>query len=84
MSVALYHRRGWVSYLPALWPLIAHLDCLDFNFQPDDPAYSLLVGDPLLPTQKARIETSRVVHATIDPSIAVDGAAKAEEERGEG
>ena len=52
----------------------------DFNFPPDDPAYSLLVGDPLLPAQKARLEASRVVHATIDPSITVDGASKADEE----
>ncbi|KAI0756607.1 Endonuclease/exonuclease/phosphatase [Daedaleopsis nitida] len=60
-----------------LWPAII---AGDFNFQPDDPAYSLLVGDPLLPAQKASLAASRVVHATIDPSIAVDGAAKAEEE----
>ncbi|RPD64967.1 Endonuclease/exonuclease/phosphatase [Lentinus tigrinus ALCF2SS1-6] len=61
----------------ARWPSII---AGDFNFQPDDPAYSLLAGEPLLPEQKARLEASRVVHATIDPSIAVEGAAQAEEE----
>ncbi|KAI0715160.1 Endonuclease/exonuclease/phosphatase [Earliella scabrosa] len=61
----------------SLWPSII---AGDFNFPPDDPAYSLLVGDPLLPAQKARLEASRVVHATIDPSITVDGASKADEE----
>ena len=42
---------------------------VDFNFQPDDAAYSLLVGDPLLPEQSARLAQSRVVHVTIDPIV---------------
>ena len=33
-----------------------------------------------MPTQKARLESSRVVHATVDPSISADGAAAAEED----
>ncbi|RDX52041.1 Endonuclease/exonuclease/phosphatase [Lentinus brumalis] len=61
----------------ALWPSII---AGDFNFPPDDPAYSLLTGEALLPAQKARLEASRVVHATIDPTIAAEGAAQAEEE----
>ncbi|KAI1793945.1 Endonuclease/exonuclease/phosphatase [Ganoderma leucocontextum] len=59
------------------WPCIL---AGDFNFGPDDPAYSLLVGNELLPTQQARLQSSRVVHATIDPSISTAGAAAAEEE----
>ncbi|TBU34516.1 Endonuclease/exonuclease/phosphatase [Dichomitus squalens] len=59
------------------WPCIL---AGDFNFGPDDPAYSLLVGDELLPSQKARLESSRVVHATVDPAISVDGASAAEED----
>lgn len=49
----------------------AILSCrnLDFNFPPDDPAYSLMMGDPLLPEQKARLAASRVVHITIDPDV---------------
>lgn len=41
----------------------------DLNFQPSDAAYSLLVGDPLLPEQSARLAHSRVVHLTIDPTV---------------
>ncbi|KAI8981271.1 Endonuclease/exonuclease/phosphatase [Trametes punicea] len=59
------------------WPAII---AGDFNFGPDDPAYALLMGDALLPQQKERLESSYVVHATIDPTVAADGAAQAEEE----
>lgn len=40
----------------------------------------MLTGETLLPEQKAQLEASRVVHATIDPTIAAEGAAQAEEE----
>lgn len=40
----------------------------DFNFNPSDPAYSLVFGDSLLPSQEDLILSSRVVHATIDSS----------------
>lgn len=43
---------------------------LDFNFAPDDPAYSLLVGDPLLPAQEERLASSQVVHVSVDPTVA--------------
>ncbi|KAF9240862.1 endonuclease exonuclease phosphatase [Melanogaster broomeanus] len=49
-----------------------HWPCIiagDFNFEPDDPAYSLLVGVPLSPAQRERLEVSRVVHVSIDPSV---------------
>ncbi|OSD03572.1 Endonuclease/exonuclease/phosphatase [Trametes coccinea BRFM310] len=59
------------------WPAII---AGDFNFGPDDPAYALLMGEPLLPEQKQRLESSYVVHATIDPTVAADGAAPAEED----
>ncbi|KAF7306996.1 Endo/exonuclease/phosphatase domain-containing protein [Mycena indigotica] len=48
------------------WPCVV---AGDFNFSPDDPAYSLLVGDPLSVEQRERLETSRVVHASIDPNV---------------
>ncbi|TFY79044.1 hypothetical protein EWM64_g4971 [Hericium alpestre] len=51
----------------------------DFNFTPIDPGYSLLVGDQLLPAQEDRLARSRVVHASVDPSVPVTGP-KAEEE----
>ncbi|KAL0951070.1 hypothetical protein HGRIS_007808 [Hohenbuehelia grisea] len=41
----------------------------DFNFAPDDPAYSLLVGDLLLPSQQTALGQSRVVHISIDPAV---------------
>ncbi|KAI0375399.1 Endonuclease/exonuclease/phosphatase [Pilatotrama ljubarskyi] len=59
------------------WPSII---AGDFNFGPDDPAYALLMGDALLPEQKQRLDSSYVVHATLDPSIVADGAPPAEEE----
>ncbi|KAF9229386.1 Endonuclease/exonuclease/phosphatase [Gyrodon lividus] len=49
-----------------------HWPCIiagDFNFAPDDPAYSLLVGDSLSLEQRERLEISRVVHVSIDPSV---------------
>ncbi|CDO73215.1 hypothetical protein BN946_scf185007.g270 [Trametes cinnabarina] len=71
--------RNEGSELQRHWPAII---AGDFNFGPDDPAYALLMGEPLLPEQKKRLEASYVVHATIDPTVAVDGAAPAEEEEG--
>ena len=52
----------------------------DFNFAPDDPAYSLLVGDRLLPTQEDRLAPSRVVHFTVDPNVYHTAHAPAGEE----
>ncbi|KAG1885814.1 endonuclease exonuclease phosphatase [Suillus subluteus] len=49
-----------------------HWPCIiagDFNFTPDDPAYSLLVGDPLTEAQSQRLHMSRVIHITIDPTV---------------
>lgn len=39
----------------------------DFNFTPEDPGYSLLVGDPITPSQEELLALSRVVHVSIDP-----------------
>ena len=41
----------------------------DFNFTPNDSAYALTIGDPLLPEQVACIEESRVVHVSVDPTV---------------
>ncbi|KAK0208258.1 Endonuclease/exonuclease/phosphatase [Desarmillaria ectypa] len=59
------------------WPCII---AGDFNFAPDDAAYSLLVGDPLLPAQKEMITNSHVVHATIDPIVSPTKDATEEDE----
>lgn len=56
------------------------ISSLDFNFSPEDPAYSLLVGDPILPTQEALLAFSRVLHFTIDPSVPRTSTAAADEE----
>lgn len=40
---------------------------LDFNFTPEDPGYSLLVGDPITSSQEGLLSLSHVVHASIDP-----------------
>jgi len=39
----------------------------DFNLTPESPGYSLLVGDPIIPSQEEPLALSRVVHASIDP-----------------
>lgn len=41
----------------------------DFNFTPSDPAYTLAVGDTLLPEQEAMILSSLVIHSSVDPSV---------------
>ncbi|KAI0348504.1 Endonuclease/exonuclease/phosphatase [Trametopsis cervina] len=66
---------------------LPHWPCVvagDFNFSPDDPAYSLLVGDPLLPNQRDSLAFSRVVHRSIDPSVPLtsDKAAANDTEEG--
>ena len=56
---------------------------IDFNFCPDDAAYSLFAGDPLLSEQEAKLAASRVVHKTIDPDVPAApqaSAAEAEED----
>jgi len=41
----------------------------DFNISPDDPAYAILLGSPLTEEQRSVLNTSLVIHATVDPSI---------------
>ncbi|KAG6911894.1 hypothetical protein DXG01_000141 [Tephrocybe rancida] len=51
---------------------VEHWPCIiggDFNFAPDDIAYSLLVGDAVLPQQKEVLEPSYVVHRSVDPTV---------------
>lgn len=58
----------------------------DFNFTPTDPAYSLLVGDPILPARASEFSVSRVVHVSLDPSVPIADPKKAvndEEDGGE-
>jgi len=55
----------------------------DFNFPPNDPAYSLLTGDPLLPDKEDRLSKSRVVHISVDPTVPLTAPkAPAEDEEG--
>jgi RNA exonuclease NGL2 len=65
---------------------LGHWPCIiagDFNFTPDDPAYSLLVGDPLTEAQSQRLHMSRVIHITIDPTV-LPTTKKADDEEGDG
>jgi RNA exonuclease NGL2 len=55
----------------------------DFNFPPDDPAYSLLVGEPLSLEQQERLQVSRVVHVSIDSTVPTFIAKEAAEGGGE-
>ena len=43
----------------------------DFNISPEDPAYAILVGDPLTEEQQSVLNASLVIHTTVDPSIKV-------------
>jgi RNA exonuclease NGL2 len=54
-----FPRAGTLTYDPST----------DFNFPPDDPAYSLLVGDSLTPEQESQLARSRVVNHSIDPTV---------------
>ncbi|KIL70741.1 hypothetical protein M378DRAFT_155678 [Amanita muscaria Koide BX008] len=50
---------------------ISHWPCIlagDFNFTPNDPAYALIVGEPLLDEHRLKISESQVVHISVDPA----------------
>ena len=71
------HARPFTSISRATLRPTARGHAPDFNFLPDDAAYALLVGDPLLPAQKQKLAASRVVHASIDPSAATASGGRA-------
>ena len=56
---------------------------LDFNLTPDDPGYSLLVGDPIIPPQEELLALSRVVHTSIDPDWVPPAEAKEAKKEGD-
>lgn len=63
----------------------AKVEVIDFNLTPEDPGYSLLVGDPIIPSQEELLALSRVVHTSIDPDgipAAESNEAKNEEDDG--
>ena len=61
------------------------MKAIDFNLTPEDPGYSLLVGDPITPSQEELLAVSRVVHASIDPdSVAVTESKEAKNEEDDG
>ncbi|KAG8759530.1 hypothetical protein FRC12_009727 [Ceratobasidium sp. 428] len=41
----------------------------DFNFQPDEAAYALLRGTSLTPEQYGQLDSSRVIHVSLDPTV---------------
>jgi len=61
------HNCGRYFFIFALRFAPAEVKVPDFNLTPEDPGYSLLVGDPILPPQEELLALSRVVHASIDP-----------------
>ncbi|KAI5980382.1 hypothetical protein EDC04DRAFT_2863044, partial [Pisolithus marmoratus] len=72
---------GWRDLMQLCdWPCII---TGDFNFSPEDPAYSLLVGDPLSTEQKHRLDISRVVHVSIDPTVPSSSTMELEEGEGD-
>jgi len=52
----------------------------DFNFSPEEPGYALLVGDMLTPAQEERLERSRVVHVSVDPTVPLTNPAAANDD----
>ncbi|KAI6133140.1 Endonuclease/exonuclease/phosphatase [Pisolithus croceorrhizus] len=70
---------GWRDHMQLCdWPCIIS-GAADFNFSPEDPAYSLLVGDPLSAEQKHSLDVSRVVHVSIDSSVPKSSTTDGEE-----
>ncbi|KAG8219884.1 Endonuclease/exonuclease/phosphatase [Butyriboletus roseoflavus] len=63
----LWKLRGWPCIIAGA-PLYSKRRA-DFNFPPDDPAYSLLAREPLSLEQQERLQVSRVVHVSIDPTV---------------
>jgi RNA exonuclease NGL2 len=59
---------GGDSTFPATLKIL-NLPYLDFNFQPDEAAYALLRGAPLTPEQHTQLESSRVIHVSLDPTV---------------
>ncbi|CAE6522661.1 unnamed protein product [Rhizoctonia solani] len=41
----------------------------DFNFQPNEVGYALLRGEDLTPEHYSELESSRVVHLSLDPTV---------------
>ena len=52
----------------------------DFNFSPEEPGYTLLVGDMLTPAQEELLERSRVVHVSVDPTVPLTNPAAANDD----
>ncbi|TFK41068.1 Endonuclease/exonuclease/phosphatase [Crucibulum laeve] len=62
------------------WPILI---AGDFNFPPEDPGYSLLVGDPLLAAQAEQVLRSQVIHVSIDPTVPATTPVSVDDEGGE-
>ena len=52
----------------------------DFNSQPHEPLYSLLIGNPLTPKQTEDTLSSQVIHLSVDPSIKPSSASTEKED----
>jgi len=77
--------REVVKFRNAINPNWSCIIAGDFNLTPEDPGYSLLVGDPITSPQEELLALSRVVHSSIDPDgapVAESKEAKNEEEDG--
>lgn len=61
------HNCWRYFYISVLHLPPAKVKFSDFNLAPEDPGYSLLVGDPITSFQEDLLALSRVVHASIDP-----------------
>jgi len=56
----------------------------DFNSQPTEPLYSLLIGNPLTPKHTKDVLASHVIHISVDPSIQPSSACtEKDDEEGE-
>ena len=56
------------TFLRVLHATPAKIGISDFNLTPEDPGYSILVGNPITLSQEDLLALSRVVHASIDPN----------------
>lgn len=62
--------REVVKFRNAVNPSWSCIIAGDLNLTPEDPGYSLLVGDLIIPPQEELLTLSRVVHSSIDPDDA--------------
>ncbi len=64
----MHHSRRYAQP-SSLFEISSQFIYLDFNSTPEEAVYSLLVGDEPTDASVEQLESSRIVHVSIDPTI---------------